>query len=94
MLILLPVATFGLLWYLISREKDTLGLSRLSYRGTLVVAYLAFQAWLEITSELTSFGHDFTRGWLIVSWSVPLVILTALAWPNICLLYTSPSPRD
>ena len=83
MLILLPVATFGLVWYLISREKDTLGLSRLSYRGTLVVAYLAFQAWLEITSELTSFGHDFTRGWLIVSWSVPLVILTALAWPNI-----------
>lgn len=82
MLILLPVATFGLLWYLLSREKDALGLSRLSYRGILVVAYLIFQAWLEITTELTSFGHDFTRGWLIVSWSVPLIILTALAWPN------------
>ncbi len=83
MLILLPVATLGLLWYLISREKGALGLARLSYRGTLVVAYLVFQAWLEITTELTSFGHDFTRGWLIASWSVPLIILTSLTWPDV-----------
>ena len=83
MLILLPAGVLGLLWLAVTRRKDTLGVGRLSRRGTLVVAYLGFQALLEVGTELTSIGHHFTRGSLIVYWIVLLIVLVIAGWPDI-----------
>ncbi len=83
MLILLPAAVLGFLWHLVSRRRGTLGLSQLSRRGSLIVAFLAFQALLEIGTQLTSIGHHFTRGSLTAYWAVLLILLAIAAWPDI-----------
>ncbi len=89
MLILFPIAVLGLLWRLLSRSRNTIGLSRLSHRGTLVVAYLVWQALLEIITELSSIGGHFTRGLLLASWGGLLVVLIAAAGPDIRRLATN-----
>jgi hypothetical protein len=73
----------GLLWLAVTRRRDALGLTRLSCRGALIVAYLAFEALLEVGTELTSIGHHFTRVSLIVYWTVWLIILVVMGWPDI-----------
>ncbi len=78
MLILLPVAVLGLLWGLVSRNRNAFGLSRLSHRGALVVAYLIWQALLLIITELSSIGDHFTRGLLLASWAVLAVVLAVV----------------
>ncbi len=83
MLILLPAGVLGLLWFTVTRRRDALGLTRLSRRGALVVAYLGFQALLEVGTQLTSIGHHFTRGSLAAYWSALLIILAVAAWPDI-----------
>ena len=89
MLILFPIAVLGLLWRLLSRSRNAIGLSRLSHRGTLVVAYLVWQALLEIITELSSIGGHFTRGLLLASWGGLLVVLIAAAGPDIRRLATN-----
>src|ERR1700735_4476836 len=73
----------GLLWLAVPRRRGALGLTRLSCRGALIVAYLAFEALLEVGTELTSIGHHFTRVSLIVYWTVWLIILVVMGWPDI-----------
>jgi len=83
LLILLPAGVLGLLWLAVTRRRDTLGLTRLSRRGALIVAYLGLQALLEVGTQLTSIGHHFTRGSLTVYWTVLLIILAVAVWPDI-----------
>lgn len=82
MLILLPGAVLGLLWYLLTRHRGMVGLTRLSRRGTLVIAYLGFETLLELVTQLTSIGHHFTRGTVVGSWCLLVVVLAIPAWPD------------
>jgi hypothetical protein len=83
LLILLPAGVLGLLWLAVTRRRDPLGLTRLSRRGTLVVAYLGLQALLDVGTELTSIGRHFTRSSLIVYWTALLIVLVVATWPDI-----------
>jgi hypothetical protein len=87
--LLLPIAVLGLLWHLTSHNRKALGLSRLSRRGALLVAYLVWQSLLLIVTELSSIDGHFTRGVLVASWGGLLVVLIAAAWADIRRLATN-----
>ncbi len=60
-----------------------MGLSRLSRRGALLVAYLVWQATLLAITELSSIDGHFTHGVLLASWVGLLVVLVAVSWADI-----------
>jgi hypothetical protein len=79
LLLLLPAAFIGLLWLVIADHRDKLGLSSLSARGALVLAYLAFEALVAFITEASSYGRHFDSTTVIVMWGIALAILVALS---------------
>ena len=82
-MLLLLVVPFGLLWMLIARHRQRIGFDRISIRGALVLAYLAFQALLLGITEITSIGHNFTAGRVALAWLVVIVVLLFVARSDI-----------
>lgn len=75
----MPVAVVALIWALLTEHRATFGFGRLSRRGTLVLAWLLFQAALLTITELTSVGHHFRAPFVDLAWTVLLVCLLVLA---------------
>jgi hypothetical protein len=82
-LLLLPIGTIGLLWLLIVAYRDRLGLGSLSARGSLVIAFLAFQATVAFISEGSSIGHHFDAVTVTVIWALITLVLLVLALPRL-----------
>jgi hypothetical protein len=79
--LLLPLSTYLLQWGLLTIHRAPLGLSRLSVRGTAVVAFLAFQCVLVALTELLSLGDDLRPGPLAAAWLlVTLACIGTLLW--------------
>jgi hypothetical protein len=74
-MLLLLVASFGLLWILFSANREQIGYGRLSIRGALVLAYLAFELILLVITEATSAGHHLTAEMVDLSWTIVVLIL-------------------
>lgn len=64
-------------------HRAALGLTRLSRRGTLAVAYLVLQAVLALLTYGTSVGRHFTSGAVTVGWAALLVVLVVIALPDL-----------
>ncbi len=75
MLILFVVA-FGLLWILSWTHRRVIRYGNLSVRGSLVLAYVAFQVIVLVITEVSSIGRNLTSGVVEASWLV--VVLTLL----------------
>jgi hypothetical protein len=84
--LLLLIAPLALLWLLITGHRRRIGFGPLSVRGTLVLAYLAFQALLLIITEVTSIGNHFTAWTVAGAWLLVTVVLVVLAEPQIAEL--------
>jgi len=83
-MLLILLATLGLLWILATTHREELGFGTLSVRGALVLSYLTFQLILLVVTETASVGHHFTAGVVDVSWTiVALVLLIAARQPII-----------
>ena len=78
-MLVLPALSFVLLWLLLNTHKDAIGFGRLSRRGTLVLAFLAFELILLVITEVTSIRSNFTSGAVTAAWAVVLIILAVLA---------------
>jgi hypothetical protein len=78
-LVLLPPSALPLLWYVSHVHRRQLGLATLSLRGSLVVAFIAFEVLVALISETTSLGHHFTRQGAGLAWAVLDLILLAAA---------------
>ncbi len=78
-MLVLPLAAFGLCWVLAAHYRRWLGFARLSLRGCLVIAYVAFQLILLLLAELSSVGHHFTAGVDEAIWASVVVVLTVVA---------------
>src|SRR5580704_7735429 len=78
-MLLLVAITFGLLWLLVVEHRPTIGFGDLSIRGSLVLAFLAFELLLLVITELTSVGHHFTFGVVAGVWGVLVVVLLVVA---------------
>ncbi len=90
-LLLLPMATIGLLWLLLATYRERLGLGSLSARGALVIAFLAFEALVAFVSEGSSVGHHFDATTVAVIWSLITLVLLALSVPRLALLHLGPT---
>ena len=75
---LLPVVVLGGIWALMCANGDAIGLDRLSRRGRLVVAFVAFEAVVLATTEVLSVGHHLTAGSVRATWAV-LAAVTLVA---------------
>ena len=75
---LLVLATFVALWYLMTVHRGRLGLSRLSVRGTFVLAQIPFQALVVLITEALSNGHHLTPGLVAFAWLLAGVVLGGL----------------
>ncbi len=75
----LPLGTCLLLWGVLSIHRARLGMGRLSVRGTLVLAFVAFEVLLVAVTELLSVGHHLTTGKLAAAWLVVTVATAAAA---------------
>jgi hypothetical protein len=78
-MLLVLAGTFGLLWLHLAARRGAMGFARLSRRGALVLAFVAFELLALVISELSSVGHHFTRGVVAVLWGMVLVALAAAA---------------
>jgi hypothetical protein len=78
---LVLVLVLALLWLLTVGHRERLGLSRLSVRGGLVVAFLIFEVLMLSVTEVTSIGHHFTFVTVGMAWVALLVLLLILARP-------------
>lgn len=78
-MLLLPVVAFGLLWLLISAHRRTIGFAQLSRRGTMVLAFLAFELIVLGITEVSSIGSHLTSGTVVVAWAVVIVVLAVAA---------------
>ncbi len=79
LLILLPLV---LLWWLVAVHRNRIGFARLSVRGALVLAFLAYELLVLGVTEVTSIDHRFTAGSVAVAWgSVSVVLLVATRRP-------------
>ena len=74
-MLLLPLIAFALLWLLITDHRVAMGFGNLSLRGTMVLAFLAFELLDLAITELTSVGHNYTAGWVAGSWALAVVVL-------------------
>jgi hypothetical protein len=83
--LLLLIASLGLLWLVLSAYRARLGFDSLSIRGTFVLAFLAFEVLLLLITELSSAGHHFTAGTVEVAWSIVVVVLLFLTRSQIAL---------
>jgi hypothetical protein len=82
-MLLLLIAPLGLLWLLLATHQDRIGFSRLSVRGALVLAFLAFEVLVLAVTEVTSIGHRFTSGAITVVLGLITVILAVPAGKQI-----------
>jgi hypothetical protein len=85
---LVLVLVLGLLWLLIVGHRERLGLSRLSIRGGLVVAFLMFEVLLLGVTEVTSIGGHFTSFTVGIAWGVLLLLLLIFARLPLVRLFT------
>lgn len=69
-LVALPIVGYFLIWWLVTNHRDSLGLSRLSWRGTAVAGFLAFQAALVLVTEGLSVGGHLTHATATSAWFV------------------------
>ncbi len=76
-LIVLPLV-FLLMWLLVWSRRSLLGSARLTRRGAFLLAFLLFETALLAITELSSIGHHFTRGVVLGSWLLVLVVLAVL----------------
>jgi hypothetical protein len=74
-MLLLPLIAFALLWLLIADHRAVMGFGKLSLRGAMVLAFLAFELLDLAVTELTSVGHNYTAGWVAGSWGLTVVVL-------------------
>ncbi|HXW39525.1 MAG TPA: hypothetical protein VEJ44_07505, partial [Acidimicrobiales bacterium] len=79
MTVLLLAAAFGFAWFLLHTYRAVIGFGRLSVRGTMVLAYLAFEFVLLLVTELTSAGSHFTATTEAAAWAGIVVVLAALS---------------
>jgi hypothetical protein len=77
-MLLFLVAALVLLWILLTTHRAELGYHNLSVRGSLVLAYLAFELILLAITEASGLGHHFTAGMVDGSWVVVVLILLYL----------------
>ncbi|HET6665137.1 MAG TPA: hypothetical protein VFG94_12795, partial [Acidimicrobiales bacterium] len=75
----LPLLVGALTWALVHRWRETLGLGRLSARGTLLVGFALLSGLVVAISELSSVGHRFTTTTVAAAWTVLAVVLAAAA---------------
>jgi hypothetical protein len=66
-LIVLPIV-FLLLWIQVWVRRGLLGGSAITRRGAFLLAFLIFETLLLAITELSSTGHQFTRGAVLGSW--------------------------
>jgi hypothetical protein len=95
-LLLLLIAAFALLWILCWSKKGAFGYGNLSIRGSLVLAYVAFQVLLLvlIITEVLSIHYNLTSGRLAISWGiVTFVLLVAASGPLLSLTQLVPRRR-
>lgn len=76
--VLLPVASYSLIWWLVSNYREVLGLRRLSWRGTGVTAFLGFQALLAFVTECLSVGQHLTSGTTLSAWLIINLVVVGL----------------
>jgi hypothetical protein len=74
---LLP-SVFLLTWFLVWSRRSLIGGSTLTRRGAFLLAYLLFETLVLAITELSSIGHHFTRGVVLGSWALVLVVLVLL----------------
>jgi hypothetical protein len=82
-LLLLPATALGLLWLVVVRNRERLGLGSLSARGALLIAFLVFEAVVALLTQLSSVGHHFDTTSVVVVWVVVVLVLIGLAWPSV-----------
>ena len=75
LMLILLVASFGLLWIYFTTNKERFGYANLSVRGSLLLAFLAFELILLAITELTSVGHHFTFGIVSACWILTIMVL-------------------
>ncbi|HLH29154.1 MAG TPA: hypothetical protein VKW77_09565, partial [Acidimicrobiales bacterium] len=78
-MLILPVATFGLLWVTARDRGRRLGFESLNCRGALLLAYVAFEVLLLAITELTSIGHHFTAGAVESAWALAGLVLLVVS---------------
>jgi hypothetical protein len=78
--VLLFPAALPLLWTVFYLHRERLGLTALSRRGSLVIAFLVLQMLVDLVTETTSIGHHFRFKGVTSAWLVIDVVLAVVAW--------------
>ena len=78
LLLLLPVAAFGLTWLNVTVRRSALDLGRLSWRGTFVASFLVVEVAVLAIDVVASSGRHLTPAVVAVAWGA-LVVGLAVA---------------
>ncbi len=78
MVALIP-AVLALTWLVVHARRAGLGVGALSWRGTLVVAFVLVEAGVLLVAEVASVGHHLTRASVAWCWVAALAVLLVAA---------------